>query len=134
MGLPESREARYTQRGKTQTSYWKADKIAKDTLRVRKVAPRPPKTQDELITLQEVIIGSGFKPQVPMIYAKLNQRPFQSREQFMKELERGERHSGSLESRFVEKSEEKRISSTSPRASDMRAMEFAKLLAEFDDI
>jgi hypothetical protein len=123
MSLPESREARYSLRGKPTTSWWKAQKVADQTLVVRKVAPRPPKTQEELDKLNEEIFGRNWKPQVPMIYAMLDMKPFQSREQFLETLETG----------YV-KPEATSKTVTSPRASDMRQMEFSKLLDAFDDI
>jgi hypothetical protein len=125
MNLPESREARYTQRGKAQTSYWKARSIAEQSLVVRRVAPRAPKTQKELDKLNEERIGSFWKPKKPMIFAKLDMKPFQSKDQFMR----------TLETDYVEEHEEKSTSSvTSPRASGMRALQRAQLFAEFEDI
>ena len=125
MNLPESREARYTMRGKPQTSWWRAKKIADETLVIRRVAPRPKPSQEENDKRREEIIGSGWKPQKPMIFAKLDMKPFQSREQFLE----------TLETDYVEpEKKEKRISSTSPRASDMRAMERAKIMEAFDDL
>jgi hypothetical protein len=118
MGIPESREARYSPRGKTQTSYWKAKTIAERSLVVKRVAPRPAKSQEQLDQMNEERIGSFYKPQVPMIFAKLNMRPFQSKEQFQKELERNECHSGSIEG----STRTSTSSVTSPRASGMRAM------------
>jgi hypothetical protein len=84
--IPESREARYSLRGKPQTSWWKAQRIADQTLVIRKVEPRP-FDPERAKRIREEILGTSYKPQLPMIYAKLNQRPFQSRDQFLETLE-----------------------------------------------
>ena len=126
MGLPESREARYTMRGKPQTSWWRAEKVAADTLVVR-YDPSIIRTPDPNRTriISEEVLARGWKPQKPMIYALLDLRPFQSKENFLM----------TLETDYVPPIKEaKRISVQSPRASDMRAMEFGKLLAAFDDV
>jgi hypothetical protein len=94
--MPESREARRTVRGKTQTSYWKARKVAEDSLVVRQIEPVVQHVeQTEAIahqrSLELQVFGNNssssfhadWKPQVPRRYAKLDQRAFESNEQFL---------------------------------------------------
>ena len=87
MGIPESREARYSVRGKPQTSYWRALKVAQDTLVVSHVEPRRIDPTKGGLKRREEILGRNWKPKVPMIYAELDWLPFKSRDQFLETLE-----------------------------------------------
>jgi hypothetical protein len=86
MGMPESRDPRYAERGRPQTSRYRAMKVADRSLVVRHVEPRLPDPERARAVSAE-ILGRGWKPQKPMIYAKLDMRPFQSTEQFLRTLE-----------------------------------------------
>lgn len=42
MRIPESRTARYAERGRPQTTHRQAERIAHNSLTTRRIAPRPP--------------------------------------------------------------------------------------------
>lgn len=94
--MPVSREARASVRGRAQTSYWKARKVAEDSLKVTKVAPKATHPeQSEAIAAERAleieVFGDpsrvsrfpNWKPKVPHLIAKLEQKAFQSNEDFL---------------------------------------------------
>ena len=120
--MPESREARYSLRGKPQTSWYRAQRVADESLVVRQIAPRPPKTREECAVIREVAIGSHWKLQRPDWLLELDRRPFQSKDQFLETLETDY------------KAPEPLKVAPKPKKSQLRALAFAELLKQFEDI
>ncbi len=123
MGIPESREARYSVRGKPQTSYWKALKVAQDTLVVRHVEPRRIDPTEGGLQRREEILGRNWKPKIPMIYAELDWMPFKSRDQFLETLETD--YKPEVKAKVLKPKNDKRAE---------RAAAKSALLSLFDDI
>jgi hypothetical protein len=121
MGIPESREARYSMRGKPTTSHYRALKVAEQTLVVRRVTPTPP-DPNKVRRISEEVLGRGWKPQRPEWLQELDRRPFQSRDQYLE----------TLETDYV--GLEKTSSAPVPSKSRERAIAFAELLAQFDEL
>jgi hypothetical protein len=71
---------------RAQVSYHRAKNIANNSLRVYKTTPKIATREDKL-RINEEIIAPNFKPQKPMIFAKLDQRAFESNDQFLQRLE-----------------------------------------------